>query len=67
MLKGHLQIELKNEETGEVETHEQTNMVTNAIANVLGIGANAEYSSSTSLITYMLPVSKRGLGGVFLF
>lgn len=67
MLKGHLQIELKNEETGEVETHEQTNMVTNALSNVLGICANASYSSSTYLIPNLLPVSKRGLGGLFLF
>ena len=51
MLKGHLQIELKNEETGEVETHEQTNMVTNALSNVLGISANAAYSGSTSMMS----------------
>ena len=67
MLKGHLQIELKNEETGEVETHEETNMVTNAISNVLGIAANVGYSSSYHLTDVLLPVATKGLGGLFLF
>ena len=67
MLKGHLQIELKNEDTGEVETYEETNMVTNAISNVLGIAANVGYNASYELMEYTLPIATKGLGGLFLF
>lgn len=40
MLKGHLQIELKDEKTKEVQVYEQDNMVTNAVADLLGIAGN---------------------------
>lgn len=35
-LKGHTKIELTNVETGEVEVHEDDNMVTNALSKLLG-------------------------------
>jgi hypothetical protein len=35
-LKGHTRIELTNVETGEVEVHEDDNMVTNALSKLLG-------------------------------
>lgn len=35
-LKGHTRIELTNVETGEVEVHEDNNMVTNALSKLLG-------------------------------
>ena len=35
-LKGHTRIELRNIETGEVEVHEDDNMVTNALSKLLG-------------------------------
>lgn len=37
MLKGHLQIELKDEKTKKVQVYEQDNMVTNAVASLLGL------------------------------
>lgn len=36
-LKGNMVIELTDEATGNVETIEETNMVTNAVNNLLGI------------------------------
>ena len=41
MLKGHLQIDLHNEITGEIKRVEQDNLVTNALGYVLGLAANA--------------------------
>lgn len=35
-LKGHTRIELTNVETGEVEVHEDNNMITNALSKLLG-------------------------------
>lgn len=68
MLKGHLQIELKNEKTGQVEVHEQDNMVTNAVAKVLGLCANAgAVSSSSARFYHLLPVAQKALGGIYLF
>ena len=69
MLKGHLQIELRNEKTGQVERHEQDNMVTSAVAKVLGLESchNALAQSSGSYLCNLLPVGKKALGGIFLF
>lgn len=70
-MKGHLKIELKDVNTGEVEKHEEDNMVTDAIANLLGIAAiGAAMDTSNSyyrLPYYLIPFSQKGLGGIFLF
>lgn len=66
MLKGHLSIELKNEKTGEIKKVEQDNMVTNAIASVLGLAANCSAYNSNEM-NHILPLATRGLGGLFMF
>lgn len=65
MLKGRLQIELKNEETGAVETIEQENMITNAVPKVLGLTANT--ASDVNSISSLIPIAKKALGGLLLF
>ena len=65
MIKGKLQIELKDEKTGRIERHEEENMVTNAVANLLGLGANA--APGYNLLQELLPISQKALGGIFLF
>lgn len=65
MLKGHLQIELKDEKTKEVQVYEQDNMVTNAVADLLGIAGNV--SPYSNMMQNQIPIAKRALGGLFLF
>ena len=65
MIKGKLQIELKDEKTGRIERHEEENMVTNAVTNLLGLGANA--APGYNLLQELLPISQKALGGIFLF
>ena len=69
-MKGHLKIELKDVNTGEVEEHEQDNMVTDAMANLLGLSAissGISNSGNTKLLYYLIPIAQKGLGGIFLF
>ena len=65
MLKGHLQIELKDEKTKKVQVYEQDNMVTNAVASLLGIASNV--SPYNNMMQSLIPIAKRALGGLFLF
>ena len=65
MLKGHLQIELKDEKTKKVQVYEQDNMVTNAVASLLGIASNV--SPYNNMMQNLIPIAKRALGGLFLF
>ena len=65
MIKGKLQIELKDEKTGRIERHEEENMVTNAVANLLGLATMAGYS--TNQMRELIPISQKALGGIFLF
>lgn len=70
MLKGHLEIELKDTNTGEVTKHEEDNMVTSAIAKLLGLCASSTggtNNNSSSLSSFLLPLSSKGLGGLLLF
>lgn len=68
MFKGHLKIELKDEKTGKVEKHEQDNMVTNALAYVLGLAAQDSTSAANASHIYnVLPAATKALGGIFLF
>lgn len=66
MIKGHVKIELKDKDTGEVETVEQDNLVTNAMVKLLGLDSVITAYGNNS-IQYLLPVAKRGLGGLFMF
>ncbi len=70
-MKGHLEIELKDINTGKVEKHEDDNMVTDAIANILGLSffGGISYSSSSSyrLPYYVLPIAQKALGGLMMF
>lgn len=67
MVKGHIQIKLKDEITGKVETHDQDNMVTDAAAYILGLLANMAAKNNNSIMGEALPVAKKALGGIFLF
>lgn len=67
MLKGHLTIELKNENTGEVQKVEQDNMVTTAMAKLLGIVSNMSGYNSSNYMSNILPIARHGLGGLFMF
>lgn len=68
MLKGHLQIELRNEKTGQVERHEQDNMVTSAVAKLLGLVTNGGALYSSNNLAYsLLPIAQKALGGIYLF
>ena len=66
MLKGHLQIDLHNEITGEDKRIEQDNMVTNALGYLLGLAANAG-GKGTNMFDDLLPAATKALGGLFLF
>ena len=62
-MKGHVCIELHNHNSGFTERIEQDNMVTNALTYAMGHAV----SCGANLSDLMLPVCKRGLGGLFLF
>ena len=66
MLKGHLQIDLHNEITGEDKRIEQDNMVTNTLGYLLGLAANAG-GKGANQFDDLLPVATKALGGLFLF
>ncbi|MGO4997869.1 hypothetical protein, partial [Oribacterium sp. Sow4_G1_1] len=66
MLKGHLQIDLHNEITGENERVEQDNMVTNALGYVLGLAANVG-AKGNNHFSDLLPAATKALGGLLLF
>lgn len=63
MLKGHTRIELRNVETGEVEVHEDDNLVTKAIDYII----NMEVARNAYLNDYCMPVATQLLGGIMLF
>lgn len=67
MVKGHIQIKLKDEITGKVETHDQDNMVTDAAAYILGLTSNISAKNNSNYTTMALPIATRALGGIFLF
>lgn len=66
MLKGHLQIDLHNEITGETRRFEQDNMVTNALGDILGLAANVG-AKGVNAFDDLLPAATKTLGGLFLF
>lgn len=66
MLKGHLQIDLHNEITGENQQIKQDNMVTNALGDLLGLAANVG-AKGINHFDDLLPASTKALGGLFMF
>ncbi len=73
-LKGEMVIELTDATTGEVETISETNMVTNAVNNILGINPMAtwmkvgdEYGNILLWNGNLLPICPNMIGGILLF
>ena len=73
-LKGNMVIELTDESTGEVETIEESNMVTNAVNNLLGINPmgifymmGGQYETGLIWNAEMLPICPNMIGGILLF
>lgn len=65
MLHGHTKIELKDEKTGEVQVVEKDNMITNAMASILGIAPTI--FSTQELNSEFFPLNNLGIGGILLF
>lgn len=66
MLKGHTKIELTNVHTGEVETVEKHNMITENLKNICEFARANAYSMDT-LNSYLFPVYDKAMGGIILF
>ena len=71
---GNITIELEDENTGEVETVTETNMVTNAVNDMLGINPMALFYHTAGRYTTemlwneeMLPICPNMIGGLLLF
>jgi len=71
-LKGTTIIELTDVNTGEVETHMEENMITNAVAqlfshNIEGMLYNVQGTSGINWADYHLPICPNAIGGILLF
>lgn len=66
MLKGTTKIELKDVRTGKVESYEKTNMVTNAVSDVLGMNPNGFKMLTGSLYNIYFPIVPQRIGGILL-
>lgn len=70
-LKGHAVIELKDVVTGEVETYEDDNMITNAISDMLSKNIEAMFyntnGSSSEWKANIFPICPNAIGGILLF
>lgn len=67
-MKGHTKIELFDEETGQVEVHEDNNMVTNALNLFLALGGIGMQSNGLdNSAVYSSPIWQTYLGGLMLF
>lgn len=71
---GNLVIELEDQNTGVVETISETNMVTNAVNDILGVNpmgimykAGGEYDDSLTWNDELLPICPNMIGGILLF
>ena len=67
---GNLVIELEDQNTGNVETVSETNMVTNAVNDILGVNpmgvmykAGGEYDDSLTWNNELLPICPNMIGG----
>ena len=73
-LKGEMVIELTDTNTGAVETVQETNMITEAVNNILGLNpmgiylkASGEYDNSVLWNGMLLPICPNMIGGILLF
>ena len=80
-LKGEMVIELTDTNTGAVETVQETNMITEAVNNILGLNpmgiylnpmgiylkASGEYDNSVLWNGTLLPICPNMIGGILLF
>ena len=73
-LKGEMVIELTDTNTGAVETVQETNMITEAVNNILGLNpmgiylkASGEYDNSVLWNGTLLPICPNIIGGILLF
>lgn len=73
-LTGNLTIELEDVNSGTVETVSETNMVTNAVNDILGVNpmgvmykAGGEYDDSLTWNDALLPICPNMIGGILLF
>ena len=73
-LKGEMVIELADSGTGQVETVRETNMITDAVNNILGMDpmgiylkASGEYDSALLWNGTLLPICPNMIGGILLF
>lgn len=71
---GNLVIELEDQNTGYVETVSETNMVTNAVNDILGVNpmgvmykAGGQYDDSLTWNDALLPICPNMIGGILLF
>ena len=69
-LKGEMVIELTDTNTGAVETVQETNMITEAVNNILGLNpmgiylkASGEYDNSVLWNGTLLPICPNMIGG----
>lgn len=67
MLKGEAIIELKDVHTGEVEVLHETNLVTNALSDVINYAGAWMMDRVFNVAQYMYPLYDHLLGGVVLF
>ena len=71
---GNLVIELEDQNTGTIETVSETNMVTNAVNDILGVNpmgvmykAGGQYDDSLTWNDELLPICPNMIGGILLF
>lgn len=71
---GNLVIELEDQNTGTVERVSETNMVTNAVNDILGVNpmgvmykAGGQYDDSLTWNDVLLPICPNMIGGILLF
>ena len=71
---GNLVLELEDVNTGVVETVSETNMVTNAVNDILGVNpmgvmykAGGQYDDSLTWNEELLPICPNMIGGILLF
>lgn len=68
MLKGETIIELTDVRTGEVEVHKDSNMFTNAIADVINTPSTfCQFDRFVNITDSLFPILDKLLGGVVLF
>ena len=64
MLKGHIQIDIHNHNSGFTERYEQDNMITNALNKIIPnwMGGNSKYANDG-----VMPICNKALGGLMMF